>query len=87
MGFAKSRIALGSIAGVTLLTVCVSCAPQQASPGQTDEGETTAGLSAAASTVSIIESDPYNPIVKEREDGTLVQRTPTEGEVTTALDS
>lgn len=87
MGFAKSRIALGSIAGATLLAVCVSCAPQQASPGQTDEGETTTGLSAAASTVSIIESDPYNPIVKEREDGTLVQRTPTEGEVTTALDS
>ena len=59
MGFAKSRIALGSIAGATLLAVCVSCAPQQASPGQTDEGETTTGLSAAASTVSIIESDPY----------------------------
>ncbi|MCB7036277.1 molybdopterin-dependent oxidoreductase [Eggerthella sinensis] len=65
---------------VALVAALAGCAPQQGTEEQAGapaSGATNAS-SAVANTVSMLDYDPLNPIVKTRDDGTVIQRMPTE---------
>ncbi|MEA5019707.1 MAG: molybdopterin-dependent oxidoreductase [Gordonibacter sp.] len=79
----KTGMVVGTVACAALLTLCISCAPQPPT-NSTANNKSADGNQAIT---SIIESDPYNPLVKQRDDGTKIQRTPSEGGVFTTLDT
>ncbi len=79
----KAGIIVGTVACAALLTLCVSCAPQPPTSSAANDKKTDDNQAIT----NIIESDPYNPIVKQRDNGTKIQRTPSEGEVFTTLDT
>ncbi|MEG2262406.1 MAG: molybdopterin-dependent oxidoreductase [Raoultibacter sp.] len=78
MGTKKAIIVSTVVACATMLVLCVGCAQQPKDEAQKAE-------KAAASAINV--ADMYHPEVKERENGTRIQRTPDEGEITTALDT
>ncbi|MEG0503535.1 MAG: molybdopterin-dependent oxidoreductase [Raoultibacter sp.] len=85
MGKRKLMVAMNGIACLAVLSLaCVAGCSQQ--PNAPQEEQTDTNLESKGIT-SIVESDLYNPIVKTLEDGTQIQRTPTEGEISTTLDT